>query len=150
ITGDNIGATAEPGEPNHGLGAGVFGNNEPWGASVWYRWVAPTNGAVAFNTIDANPNLFSLDTVLAAYEGTNLTTLIQLDTDDQGASFIQLNKSIVGFFGTAGTEYRIAVAGWIGLQGTFTLNWIQTPATNAPPPVLATNGIQFEVANFQV
>ena len=50
VAGNNIGATAEPGEPNHGFGAGFLGGNVPWGASVWYRWVAPTNGSVVFFT----------------------------------------------------------------------------------------------------
>src|ERR1041384_1394526 len=41
--GENIGATTESGEPNHG---GKHG-----GASVWLRWIAPTTGIATFHTL---------------------------------------------------------------------------------------------------
>ena len=37
-SGNNIGATIEPGEPDHGFGASGFGFSVTWGSSVWYRW----------------------------------------------------------------------------------------------------------------
>src|SRR6185295_13092698 len=42
VLGSNVGATKEPGEPNH---AGAFG-----GASIWYSWTAPADGTVIFDT----------------------------------------------------------------------------------------------------
>jgi hypothetical protein len=36
ISGSNVGATKETGEPNH--------SGDPRGRSVWYRWTAPSNG----------------------------------------------------------------------------------------------------------
>src|SRR6266567_9506169 len=45
ITGSNVGATREMGEPAHA------GN--PGGQSVWWSWTAPTNGEVVINTDDS-------------------------------------------------------------------------------------------------
>src|SRR5262245_18037745 len=39
---NNLGATKQAGEPNHG------GN--PGGASVWFKWTAPQNGRFTFDT----------------------------------------------------------------------------------------------------
>src|SRR5882724_9144060 len=52
LTGSNVGATKEPGEPDH---AGDSG-----GHSVWWTWTAPTNGTVTVDTIGS-----SFDTLLA-------------------------------------------------------------------------------------
>ena len=43
VSGNNLGATTEPGEPPTIAGA-------PAGASVWYSWTAPATGPVTFNT----------------------------------------------------------------------------------------------------
>ena len=151
---NNFFATVEAGEPNHGLLADInFFTGQPfdvpWGSSVWFRWVPTVTGPVVFNT--SGGFFFSLDTVLAAYEGTILTNLVQLDTDDQSGGF---NASLINFFATAGSEYRIAVAGWAGFQpqgaqGTFFLNWSQTANTNAPPPPLSSNQVQFALAVYE-
>src|SRR5204862_6404986 len=53
-TGSNQDATKEPGERDHA------GN--PGGASVWWRWTAPTNGTVILDTIGS-----SFDTLLGVY-----------------------------------------------------------------------------------
>ncbi len=52
--GSTVGATKETGEPNHA------GN--PGGASVWFRWVAPVNGTVTFNTEGS-----AFDTIMGVY-----------------------------------------------------------------------------------
>ena len=144
VGGNNVGATIEFGEPDHGFGASGFGFSVPWGSSVWYRWVAPANESVVFFTSPFS-FFFTMDTVLAVYEGTNLNSLIQLDTDDDGGAFLY---SQVGFFGTAGTEYRIAVSGYSGDQSTFLLNWNQNASTNAPPPPVSSNALQFAQSVF--
>src|SRR5215468_5085589 len=77
VTNDNTGATAEPGEPSH---AGFVATN-----SIWYRWIAPTDGEVTVDTIGSG-GLFPLDTVLAVYSGTNVTTLRQLAANDEVAA----------------------------------------------------------------
>ncbi len=53
--GGNIGANKEAGEPNH---AGVSG-----GASVWYRWTAPSNGWATASAC----SFFGADPLLAVY-----------------------------------------------------------------------------------
>src|SRR5437763_12486217 len=58
VTGSNVDATAEPGEPDHG---------NTGGASVWYAWTAPSSGAVTFTTAGS-----SFDTLLAAYTGSTV------------------------------------------------------------------------------
>src|SRR5260221_13186459 len=57
--GSNIGATAEPGEPNH---AGVKPS-----ASIWYQWTATADASVEFDTFNSG-----CDTVLAVYVGSAL------------------------------------------------------------------------------
>ena len=46
MTGTNFGATKQTGEPNHG--------NNPGGASVWYKWVAPASGPAWITAMAAN------------------------------------------------------------------------------------------------
>jgi uncharacterized delta-60 repeat protein len=69
ITDNNLGATAEAGEPNH---AGF-----PAGASVWYKWLAPQDGEVELDTIGS-----SFDTVLGVYTGTSVATAAQVAAND--------------------------------------------------------------------
>src|SRR5216110_2970325 len=54
VTGSNVGATREPGEPNHAHLAG--------GRSVWWSWTPPRDGTVVIDTIGS-----AFDTVLAVY-----------------------------------------------------------------------------------
>src|ERR1035437_973855 len=68
-SGSTVGATKEPGEPNH---AGNTG-----GASAWFRWVAPANGTVTFNTAGS-----AFDTLLGVYIGTNLSALSLVASND--------------------------------------------------------------------
>src|ERR1051326_7698416 len=62
VTGSNVGANKETGEPNH---AGNIG-----GASVWWTWTAPTSGVVNVTTADSD-----IDTLLAVYTGSSLASL---------------------------------------------------------------------------
>lgn len=114
VVGTNIGATKEPGEPNH---AGFSG-----GASVWYRWQAANSGAIALTTLGSN-----FDTLLAVYTGStvgNLSSIAFNDDDPTGGL-----HSSVAFNAVAGTTYHIAVDGYGGATGNINLNW-------ATPPVI--------------
>ncbi|MGH9968579.1 MAG: peptidoglycan DD-metalloendopeptidase family protein, partial [Pyrinomonadaceae bacterium] len=62
VTGTNVGATKESGEPNH---AGNTG-----GASVWYRWQPSSSGSATFATNGSN-----FDTLLAVYTGSSVSGL---------------------------------------------------------------------------
>ncbi len=114
VTGSNVGATKEPGEPNHA------GN--PGGKSVWWRWTAPFTGSVVIHTTDS-----TLDTLLAVYRGTNVAALTLMAANDDDQFGTDLATSRVWFNAQAGTNYLIAVDGWSGDSGSIRLRI-------APPP----------------
>ena len=94
----NVGATEEGGEPDHA------GN--PGGASVWYSWTAPGDGAVTADTVGSN-----FDTLLAVYTGSAVNGLTPVaSNDDINPGVIQ--QSQLSFQATQGTTYRIAVDGY--------------------------------------
>ncbi len=115
--GSNVDATKEVGEPDH---AGDSG-----GRSVWWRWVAPTSGAVILNTFGSN-----FDTTLGVYTGTNVAALSAVAAnDDASAGGLQ---SEVAFTSVAGVGYYVAVDGYNGVSGAIRLNLTST-GTAAPP-----------------
>lgn len=118
VTGSNVGATAEPGEPSHA------GN--PAGASVWWTWVAPDSGTVIVETLGS-----SIDTVLAVYTGNavNALTLVAANDDAPG-----LGTSLVSFPAVQGTTYQIAVDGFSGAQGDVALR-LRLPVAPAAPAI---------------
>src|SRR5204863_11452 len=69
ITGSNVNATKEAGEPNH---AGYVG-----GHSAWYTWTAPSSGTTYFDTHGS-----SFDTLLAVYKGTSVSALTRVASND--------------------------------------------------------------------
>ena len=120
---NNNRSTGEPGEPNHG--------SIP-DRSVWYTWTAPESGTASFNTRESD-----FDTVLAAYTGTSITSLVQKASNDQ---FNGTNQSKITFAVTSGTTYKIAVDGFGSTVGNIGLQWtIAAPANDnfAGPQVLA-------------
>ncbi len=123
VSGTNVAATLEAGEPNHA--------NVPNGSSVWYAWQAPGNGTATISTAGS-----SFDTVLAVYAGTQISALTAIASNDD---FNGTPQSQVSFNAVAGTTYRIAVAGFnnatAGVRtGSVTLNWSGPAATPAPSP----------------
>ncbi len=120
-TGSNGTATKEPGEPSH---AGDLG-----GASIWYRWTAPSNGTLALTTSGSG-----IDTLLGLYTGSSAAALTTVASNDDDAGL--LTSRISGRPVTAGVTYRIAVDGWGGGQapsmGETRLEWSFTPSI--PPP----------------
>lgn len=112
--GSNVGATWEWGEPAH---AGVGG-----GQSVWWRWTAPASGYVVFDTRGSD-----FDTVLAAYRGLSLWSLLwgpSNDDIDYGSGNYQ---SQITFYAVAGRTYHLAVDGygsWFDTaEGRIVLSW---------------------------
>ncbi len=106
-------AGKEPAEPNHA------GN--PGGRSLWYRWTAPQDGLVTFETQDSR-----FDTLLAVYTGDSLDTLQEVAANDNG--LFDVDYSRVGFVATAGMIYSIAVdghheEGHRAEGGTLVLSW---------------------------
>ncbi len=104
-SGTNAGATKQPGEPNHVLTSGGDG-----GASVWYRWTAPTDGTVSVDTCASN-----FDTLLAVYKSNDDITAqprIGDNDDSAGPGCSGTRRSELTFAAEAGTTYRIAVDGY--------------------------------------
>ena len=136
VNGTNVGASKEGGEPNHAEDEG--------GASVWYRWTAPSNGDTFINTCDSTP----LDTLLAVYTGTavNSLSLPVAFSDDEPACGGNGRQSSVIFTATAGTTYRIAVDGFNNgsgaATGPITVELLHStaliPPVVTPPPAAST------------
>lgn len=95
LSGSNVGATKQSGEPYHG-GVG--------GKSVWWEWRPPVSG---FATVSTSGSGF--DTTLGVYVGGILAGLGTVGTDDDGNGD---GTSRVEFWATAGTPYAIAVDGY--------------------------------------
>ena len=117
VSGFNVAATREAGEPEH---AGL-----PSDSTVWWTWTAPRNGVV---TIDTVGTVF--DTILAVYRGTAVggLTLVAANDDAQGTT------SAVSFPATSGTTYQIAVGGLADANGNIALN-LSLPAIPVPPAI---------------
>jgi len=106
VTGSNVGATKEAGEPSH---AGQSG-----GKSVWYSWVAPTNGKLTLATAGS-----SFDTLLAVYTGAAINALKVVASNDDVSRTDKTSK--VTYSAIAGTKYWIAVDGYGAASGAVKL-----------------------------
>lgn len=109
ITGTNVEATKEPGEPEHADNRG--------GRSVWFRWTAPFSGEARFGTCGAT----TFDTLLGVYLGSNVAALGRVAASDDSCG----DRSEAVFNVVLGTTYSIAVDGFNGAAGNFTLSWGQ-------------------------
>jgi subtilisin-like proprotein convertase family protein len=107
--GSSVGATKEPGEPNH---AGNVG-----GASVWFCWAAPVNGTATFDTLSS-----TFDTLLAVYTGDTVSNLTLVASNDDISPGTILQSRVV-FTAAASTMYHIAIDGYNGASGNTTLHW---------------------------
>ncbi|WP_428939133.1 S8 family serine peptidase [Fontivita pretiosa] len=115
VTGRNLGATRQPGEPNHA--GSLFGEH-----SVWWTWTADFTGNVTFHTQGSD-----FDTLLAVYTGSSVSALTEVASDnDSGEDF----TSMVDFRAIAGTSYHIAVDSWF-TPGNIVLSYARAPANDA-------------------
>jgi|RhiMethySRZTD1v2_1073278.scaffolds.fasta_scaffold06348_14 Ca2+-binding RTX toxin-like protein len=99
--GTNVDATKEPGEPEH--------ENNPGGASVWYRWTAPDSRYVIVDTCESD-----FFTLLGVYTGDSVSGLGSAASGYFSCPDIPgFNPlgSVVELKTQAGTVYRIAVDG---------------------------------------
>lgn len=105
---NNLGASSEPGEPDH---AGTPANR-----SVWFRWTAPTSG-------DFQVNAFGAVMRSAVYSGDDLTNLVEV------ASGIEP----LNFTATAGTILHIALDS--NLPEIFSIRMLSVaPPPSSEPP----------------
>ena len=119
----NLGATRQPGEPNHAGNAG--------GASIWFSWRAPITGSVRFGLCQA-----TFRPTMAAYAGFALQGLQPIAQSDNPATPECLpadGKGGVAFNIDAGTVYRLAVDGFNGATGRFGIE-IDTSTDRIPTP----------------
>ncbi len=142
LTGSNVGASKEPGEPNHAGNSG--------GASVWYAWTAPASGTWRFDTSGS-----SFNTLLAIYTGASVDALSVVASN---ANFNGSDTSEVIFDAVGGTPYQIAIDGYNGAVGNLVLNWAATaglpiitgfaPASGGPGSPITINGTGFTGVNI--
>jgi hypothetical protein len=109
ITGSNIEATREPGEPQ----------TSNVGLTVWYKWVAPANLSMTFETVSGGT---MTDTVMALYTGNAVANLTAIGSNDD-INGAQNAFSRVTFAAHAGVTYFIQVRGFNALNGTFRLQY---------------------------
>ncbi len=119
VTGGNVGATLEPGEPTtHGT------------SSVWWRFTAPATGTYTIDTFGSTSSTGdTLDTMLGVYVGGKVSALRLVaandDTDWSYASSLTLRA-------TRGTTYHIAVGAALP-EATGTIRLQFTPPGVTPP-----------------
>jgi subtilase family serine protease len=130
VTGTNVGATKEAGEPSIAGNAG--------GKSVWYAWTAQSSGKVTLTTQGSN-----FDTLLGVYTGSAVASLTLVASNDDVSR--NNRTSAVTFNAVAGTTYRIAVDGYNGASGTITLNLSEAvaPAMDSFANALVLSGSTF-------
>jgi hypothetical protein len=116
VSDTTVAATKETGEPNHALGQGQTAS----GKSVWFSWTAPSSGYADFTLAG------SFNKVIAIYTGTDLSNLTLKANSCEISGYSAYGR----FNAIAGTEYLIAVDGFSGASGGFTLSLTFTP----PPP----------------
>jgi len=120
VKGASFGATREAAEPLH---FGLSTSN-----SVWYKWRAPTNGIITFDTRGS-----TFDTVLAVYGG-GLNRLTEVASDDDGGGF---HTSKVSWNAQAGVDYRVVIDGVTGETGNYVCNWnLETTSARLPAVTL--------------
>lgn len=115
----NLGASSEPGEPNHGGKRG--------GASVWLKWSAPGNGIATFRTLGSG-----VDTTLGVYLGNDPNNLLLVNDDDDEAGFL---NSVVKFNAVDKTTYNIAIDGYYGAKGNLSFGWQIEPTSDQLPVI---------------
>ncbi len=128
VTASNLGATKEPGEPNHGGNAG--------GRSVWWTWTAHLTGPVLVSTRNS-----TFDTALAVYTGTTLASLALVAENDDANPADPAAGSVVLFAGVAGQTYQIAVDGYRFSDGSVAAGTVQLSVLQPTPPVPGGNDL---------
>ena len=108
--GNSVGATVEAREPGEGT------------RSVWWQWRAPAGGEATIDTVGSD-----FDTTLGVYTGTRVDALTRLAENDDDVGL----QSRVTLTVTAGTVYRLRVAGYDDAAGEIVLNW--SSRTGGPP-----------------
>jgi hypothetical protein len=128
--GTPLGARREAGEPEH--------SERPVGASVWWKWTAPSNGPVRVDTLGS-----TFDTTLAVYLGTSVAGLTNVAENDDIEFDMGELKSAVLFDAVAGRDYAIAVDGYKTNFSAEAIRLAVTQPPSGPQLTAATQDNQF-------
>jgi len=130
LSGTNVLATREPGEPLH---AGKDGDT-----SVWWTWTALSNDTVHITTDGS-----SFDTLLGVYTGFVVSNLIEIASNDDMDPTNGILTSAVVFEAVAGQTYQIAVDGYDGDSGQIVLSIASVMPRLSDPLWLPDEGFRF-------
>ena len=125
--GTSVRSTGEPGEPERH--ASAIADN-----SVWYSWTPTQTGPAVVRLRDLAGGL---DPGFAVYTGAGLGTLTSVGMGRREATF-----DVV-----AGTVYRIAVDGFAGSTGSFTLEYILGTCAGLDATIFANGGTNGTAGN---
>ena len=123
ISGSNVAASLEPGEPAHS-------GKQP-GRSVWWSWQPTNSGPVTLSTYGS-----TFDTILDVYTNSVLSNLSLVAGNDDCFTFSTTNgptndpSSRVFINAVAGTTYQIAVSGANSNSGNVSLNFVTVAIDN--------------------
>jgi hypothetical protein len=127
VTGSNIAATLEPGEPSIQDNYG--------GSSVWYKWTVPVTGSYQFDTCSAYPDVYGLiglftgDTVSNATEFSAGPSLDDCPAGEAGATIVTgtMSAGLTLYIKFDGINEIDATGSrpFPAYQGVFTLEWAQ-------------------------
>ncbi len=127
VSGTNLGATREMGEPWHA------GQIEM--ASVWWKWQPDADGFVTISTRGSD-----FDTILAVYTGNQIWNLSEVASHVPAAG----KENQVQFSAMAGTTYMIALDGQGGATGEILLS------VDLGEPLMTIVGITLEGGQWRI
>ncbi|MFN2614598.1 MAG: Ig-like domain-containing protein, partial [Actinomycetota bacterium] len=129
VSGTNVAATEEPNE-------NLNTDNAFFGATVWWRWTAPSNGDLTLTTSGSD-----FDTTLEAYQGTSYPLGDPLNRLNQSVIGVTSNNdsgantwSSIKFQVVSGRIYKIQVGGKDDGTGTYGSGSISLNLSFAPAP----------------
>lgn len=97
IVRSNVGATRQANEPDPSCCT--------MDATIWFKWTAPATSRVTFHTGGSD-----IDTMLAVYTGTTLSSVVEVASDDDG--FGCGYASVVQFDAVKGQVYDVQLGSW--------------------------------------
>jgi hypothetical protein len=119
FTGSSTGATTDGGLSGCGVGSGGAGAGEN---DVWFTFQAVQTGTLIIDTCGS-----AFDTVLSVHTNDACPggpgNVIVCNDDSAICTPAASFRSLVSFAATAGTTYKIRLAGWAGATGNYQLNF---------------------------
>ena len=114
VNGNNALATKEHREPAHAGNSG--------GKSVWFQYQVPGDGELIFRTRQTR-----FDPLLAVYQGETLDKAVLVSSNDDRARDTGMSEIVMSV--SQGDVYHIALDGFGGNSGDYSLQWLWTPAS---------------------